>query len=154
MRRYNVERSCNRCHERKVRCDKVTPCMTCVRAKVPCQYPGPEKVKRRSHKTSSSTKALPHLELLDRTVAAIDANVSSVPGQAVVVHQTIGQSPPVTIKPRHTRSAPSDSEHSGGFLLREGASTRYINEFTFSRVLEKVCDLRALPQCIEIPSSC
>ncbi|KAE8404843.1 hypothetical protein BDV37DRAFT_271077 [Aspergillus pseudonomiae] len=48
LRRYNVSRSCIRCHQRKVRCDKSHPCTTCARSNVTCRYPGSEKTKRRA----------------------------------------------------------------------------------------------------------
>lgn len=155
MRRYNVERSCIRCHERKVRCDKATPCMACVRAKFPCEYPGPERAKRRSHKTAAA-KVAPRLEVLERAVAAIDPLVgsSAVQGQAVGSSQTTELSPPTLTEPGHTHNVRSQSEGSGGFLLKEGSSTRYVNEFTFSRVLEKVRGLCIFPRCIAILSWC
>jgi hypothetical protein len=132
IRKYNVKRSCIRCHERKVRCNKETPCISCVRSDVPCRYPGPERVKRvksRFHRESSTD---PQAEGLTRhqppsaTRAAPQADAASVNGQFGAA-----------------RSALSESEQSGGFLLKEGSSTRYVNEFTFSRVLEKVRE--ALP---------
>ena len=52
VRRYDVERSCIRCRERKVRCDKAVPCSMCLRIKAPCRYPGPERVKCRSQRLS------------------------------------------------------------------------------------------------------
>ncbi len=141
-KRYDVAHSCIRCHERKVRCDKTTPCMTCVRSNVPCRYPGPERSKRRSQKTASA-KVASRLEVLERTVAAFNHAGGPVTGrEAVVGSPTADPAPPLPSNPtpghNNSRNAPSDSDPSGGFLLKDGSSTRYINEFTFSRVLEKV----------------
>ncbi|KAK6087792.1 transcriptional regulatory protein [Seiridium cupressi] len=116
MRRHNVERSCLRCHERKVRCDKAKPCTRCIQAGIPCQYPGPERTNRRTQKTP------------------INDRDSPVSGQAQLPNQQLVQ--------KH-RDFPSESEHSGGFLLQDGNSTRYIDEFTFSRVLEKEDELQS-----------
>lgn len=142
VRRYDVERSCIRCHERKVRCNKTTPCMTCVRAKATCRYPGPERTKRRSQKTTSA-RVGPRLEVLERAVASFSHTGSSVPGQTAIHSRSVD---PPTFSPNTPAApGPSDTENSGGFLLKEGSSTRYINEFTFSRVLEKVCDVTNRP---------
>ncbi|KAK3370618.1 putative C6 transcription factor [Podospora didyma] len=171
IRRYDVERSCIRCHERKVRCDKATPCMTCVRAKVSCRYPGPERTKRRSQKTSSANR----LEVLERAVAAINSSPPAgtsatgpsppAPGHQQHQHQQVmpvGSQGHTPIDPAAAPQLPpqpaapgskdnrSESEHSGGFLLKEGASTRYINEFTFSRVLDKQGELQS---AIDTPES-
>lgn len=137
VRKYNVKRSCIRCHERKVRCDKTTPCVACGRAEVLCQYPGPERAKRRSQNRASRSTAPTDPETRDSLASTRAAKEGS--------HRT---SPPNGTAgsghPGNTRYAPSESEQSGGFLLKEGGSTRYVNEFTFSRVLEKVRDFLLL----------
>jgi len=135
VRKYNVKRSCIRCHERKVRCDKEDPCIACVRSDVQCRYPGPERAKRvksRSQRGLASVTvgaAAPNnAETYSKGPAPIAASTAPRPsGSSLVVGQFSA-----------TRPAPSESEQSGGFLLKEGSSTRYVNEFTFSRVLEKV----------------
>ncbi|KAE8369415.1 hypothetical protein BDV27DRAFT_9631 [Aspergillus caelatus] len=33
-------RACNRCRQRKIRCDRSTPCSQCIRAKTRCMYSG------------------------------------------------------------------------------------------------------------------
>ncbi|KAB5566303.1 putative C6 transcription factor [Coniochaeta sp. 2T2.1] len=149
VRKYNVKRSCIRCHERKVRCDKEAPCVACVRAEAQCRYPGPERAKRRSqfrkgvNKSSSvTTTAVQHAE------AQHGHSSSSTHSQAAADSRTRGPNPPsgaAVIDQFSTtrRPAPSESEHSGGFLLKEGSSTRYVNEFTFSRVLEKQNELQS-----------
>ncbi|KAJ5291604.1 hypothetical protein N7478_000855 [Penicillium angulare] len=70
VRRYNVERSCLRCHERKVRCDKGNPCNKCLSLNVPCQYPGTKRAKRRAPK-SSATDMVTRLEQLERSIATL-----------------------------------------------------------------------------------
>ncbi|KAK6835634.1 hypothetical protein RU639_002378 [Aspergillus parasiticus] len=70
LRRYNVSRSCIRCHQRKVRCDKSHPCTTCTRSNVTCRYPGSEKTKRRAPNVSLNEVAA-RLARLERTVSAI-----------------------------------------------------------------------------------
>jgi hypothetical protein len=39
QRRYNVERSCLRCHAHKIKCDKNSPCSKCSRSSVPWSSP-------------------------------------------------------------------------------------------------------------------
>lgn len=139
MRRYDVERSCIRCHARKVRCDRATPCTTCVRARALCRYPGPERTKRRSQKGASAKvqEVVPRLEVLERAVAAIDSAGRSSPAPAPV---SPGEAVRAGPDHRPDRNLLLDSEHSGGFLFKEGSCTRYINESTFSSILDKVGD--------------
>ena len=131
IRRYNVERSCIRCHQRKVRCNKANPCVTCVRAKVPCRYPGPERTKRRSQ-TNTLVKVGHRLDVRERPVTGISHAENPTVDQA-----DIGPEFATLTPARLVAGKSSDADHSGGFLLKDGSSTRYINEFTFSRVLDK-----------------
>src|SRR4051794_23964791 len=92
-RRYNVPRSCVRCHERKVRCDKATPCRPCVRAEAECRYPGPERAKRRSQKTTLAT-VVPRLEVLEHSLVVINQSDSPLTEQAAVGSQRTDSGPP------------------------------------------------------------
>ncbi|PYH96096.1 C6 transcription factor [Aspergillus ellipticus CBS 707.79] len=139
-RRYNVERSCLRCHHRKVRCDKASPCGLCVRANVPCQYPGPSRVKRQSAKVTTAD-VLDRLESLERSIAALsrdrsvprDSNVNETPPRAV--DRSSGQMSPGT-----STSTTVDQTQHEGLLAEDG---RYINEQLLSRVLEKDKELQS-----------
>lgn len=146
VRRYNVERSCLRCHERKVRCDKAVPCNKCVRLNVPCQYPGPRRAKRRSPKTMVTDVAA-RLEQLERSITALAgdkmAGVSAQVNQMLAGLGSNAQSSPVSlaIEPvpgQSTRSA-GDEESPRGFLSRDG---NYVDDPVLSQVLEKEKDLR------------
>ncbi|PWY75337.1 hypothetical protein BO94DRAFT_627325 [Aspergillus sclerotioniger CBS 115572] len=137
VRRYDVERSCIRCHERKLRCDKATPCSMCLRAKVPCCYPGPERVKRRSKRLSA--KPRPRLQMLERDVAGINGP-SEVDRDATDLNKSERQPVEEAEGPRL----------SNGLLVKEGSSARYINESLLSRVLENECDLQS---AIDIPDN-
>lgn len=143
-RRYNVERSCLRCHERKVRCDKGSPCNKCVRLGVPCQYPGPMRVKRRAPKTTV-TDVVTRLEQLERSIATLG---SPGPSQQNVSSVAEAQS----------SASKDDSAHSLG-MLTEGRPTHhgilvnggsYIDEPLLSRVLEKE---KGLQSAIGSPST-
>lgn len=136
VRKYNVKRSCIRCHERKVRCNKDTPCITCVRSDVQCRYPGPERAKR--VKSRSQNAVEPSAVAPANTEAQSGGrSTQSNPGPGPrTAPQTRETDDPGHLSTVHC--APSESEQSGGFLLKEGSSTRYVNEFTFSRILDKV----------------
>lgn len=139
IRRYNVERSCLRCHERKVRCDKGSPCNKCVRLGVTCQYPGPRRAKRRPPKTTV-TDVVTRLEQLERSIATL-AN-SPVSNQATQIHNA-GSSNTTSshnnLPPSHTTSTGQPTNH--GFLVRGGGC--YIDEPLLSRVLEKEKELQS-----------
>lgn len=130
-RRYDVERSCLRCHERKVRCDRAMPCSTCLRINVPCQYPGPGRTKRRSKNPSTRRT---RLGMPERAIIAISNRDSP---------DITSRSSSLSSQPRGTdiNTSVSAGDHTAlteGFLVKDGTSTRYVNEVLFSRVLEKV----------------
>ncbi|KAE8378980.1 fungal-specific transcription factor domain-containing protein [Aspergillus bertholletiae] len=144
-RRYNVSRSCIRCHQRKVRCDKSHPCGTCVRSKVACRYPASEKIKRRPPNVSLN-EAAARLARLERAVSAIvgvdeDITAASPPRSKSVE--------PVS-SDRAARGQQTKESHTptSGFLVTSGPSTRYINESFLSHVLEKEKELQT---AIEAP---
>ncbi|RAL03682.1 putative C6 transcription factor [Aspergillus ibericus CBS 121593] len=140
VRRYDVERSCVRCHERKVRCDKATPCSMCVRARVPCRYPGPERMKRRSQRLSTA-RVGPRLEMLGRGVATI--NEKECLEINTCEHDLSKSEGPTLGAADVTDRADRSVTPTNGLLVKEGASARYINESLLSRVLEKECDLQS-----------
>lgn len=145
VRRYNVERSCIRCHERKVRCNKAIPCSACVRAKTQCSYPGPGRAKRRSQRTAQS-QVVPRLERLEKALAVIpERRKFDTTIEKLNFGIPSGLSPPespaysiANIAVKKQRSAPTDQCSSQGLLVKDGTSTRYINESLLSQVLEKV----------------
>lgn len=58
------KRSCSRCNQRKVRCDKIYPCSACVKAEVQCSFPGPKRARRilKRPPVSELLTRLKHLE--------------------------------------------------------------------------------------------
>ncbi|KAJ5331435.1 hypothetical protein N7476_001218 [Penicillium atrosanguineum] len=137
IRRYNVERSCLRCHERKVRCDKASPCSKCVRLGIVCQYPGPRRVKRRPPK-ATVTEVVTRLEQLERSIATLG---SSGPSQRDASPTT--ESRPLASKNNSAlsiRRAPEGRPSHHGILVNDGS---YIDEPLLSRVLEKEKELQS-----------
>ncbi|KAE8154629.1 fungal-specific transcription factor domain-containing protein [Aspergillus avenaceus] len=137
VRRYNVSRSCLRCHQRKVRCDKSNPCAACIRSNVPCRYPGLEKVKRRPP-TVSLSEVASRLARLERAVSAIvgednaGTRISSTTAGSTGDRVASGQS-----------ARPVAHVSREGFLVTSGPSTRYINESFLSHVLDKEKELQS-----------
>lgn len=137
IRRYNVERSCLRCHERKVRCDKGSPCNKCVRLGVPCQYPGPRRGKRRPPKTTV-TDVVTRLEQLERSITTLGR-----PGPSQQNTSPDIESRPPALKENNasticTLTEARPSQH--GILVNDGS---YIDEPLLSRVLEKEKELQS-----------
>jgi hypothetical protein len=58
--------ACVRCSERKVKCDKQSPCTTCVRHKIQCIYrtPKPSRRRRARYKETLIDERLKHYEAL------------------------------------------------------------------------------------------
>jgi hypothetical protein len=55
IRRYKVELSCLRCHNRKLGCDKKTPCSMCIQTgqSSECRYPSLHHQKRRPRRRTA-----------------------------------------------------------------------------------------------------
>lgn len=144
VRRYNVERSCIRCHERKVRCNKTMPCSACTKVDAQCRYPGPEKTKRRSQRAERSQlyarldklervlRGIPEASRVDEGISQLDDTRSSGELHPVSAFQ------PENNKPQNRLSEHQHPLLSQGFLVKDGVTTRYINEALLSQVLEKV----------------
>ncbi|KAJ5727903.1 C6 transcription factor [Penicillium malachiteum] len=143
VRRYNVERSCLRCHERKVGCDKGNPCSKCMRLNVPCQYPGPKRVKRRAPK-SSTTDMTARLEQLERSIATLAGQAQSPqPSHSStqdVERASVTDTGPSTSAVQIRRSSTAVSTAHHGFLAKNGS---YVDDPLLSRVLEKEDDLQS-----------
>ena len=129
VRRYNVERSCLRCHERKVRCDRALPCLKCVQAKASCRFPGPGRIKRRSQRPM----AAPRLDMLERAAALNPGDSSEIPNRSFSGSTFPHEAASNIQIPVTGRAVPTE-----GVLVNEGTSSRYINELLFSRVLAEV----------------
>lgn len=140
-RRYNVERSCLRCHERKVKCDKKSPCNKCVRLNLPCNYPGPSKAKRRAPR-SAETDVAARLEQLERAITSLAEGPT--PGQAAIKTSDPGSQSSREASnvlsaqnPRASAHGSSSAQH--GFLGGDGA---YMDDPLLSRVMEKEKELQ------------
>ncbi|KNG89152.1 C6 transcription factor [Aspergillus nomiae NRRL 13137] len=144
LRRYNVSRSCIRCHQRKVRCDKSHPCTTCARSNVTCRYPGSEKTKRRAPNVGLNEVAA-RLARLERAVSAIVGA-----DEGITVPSSSGSGPASTDRTAVDQQVRDPYAAREGFLVTSGPSARYINESFLSHVLEKEKELQTV---IESPLS-
>jgi hypothetical protein len=81
-------RSCVTCRQRKVRCDKQTPCSNCRRGGIPCVLPSPERTPRwarRLARNNAAAAAAGASQLLQPASGAqIGADVSAAPTNAGV----------------------------------------------------------------------
>lgn len=119
-----IERSCLLCHQRKIRCNKRSPCSNCARANVLCCYPGAERPGRRPPKHTIA-EVVARVTRLERTITAISNNESN----------SAHKSPTVEADASEIQTVAGSPEE---LLVQDGYSTRYINEVLFSRVLEEV----------------
>lgn len=131
-----IERSCLRCHRRKVRCDKKSPCASCARLGVSCFYPGPDEAFRRPHRVTISDLS-ERLARLERTVQAMSHVYHSHGGndQSTTTAATSPDHPPA-------EELTAQESSSNGVLVKGGYSSRYFNETLISRVLEEVLSMR------------
>jgi hypothetical protein len=122
-----AKRSCLLCHQRKIRCDRGLPCGNCERADLLCCYPAPQRKGRTPHKLTITDVAA-RLARLERTVNAISNNTESSSETSEKKPRRIGDN-----VERSNASTPQNEE----FLVRDGYSSRYVNEDLYSRILDE-----------------
>ncbi|KAH7075321.1 fungal-specific transcription factor domain-containing protein [Paraphoma chrysanthemicola] len=133
-----LHRSCVLCYQRKIRCDKKSPCKNCSRADVLCYYPSPEQNVRRPHKTTISDVSA-RLARLERTIVAL----SNIPATN---QDLTPPDPPATddfnsIDPTGPLVEGASSEEK---LVQGDSSSRYINDALLSRVIEEEQEIKFL----------
>lgn len=132
--RSSRKMSCVTCHQRKIRCDKRSPCANCVRNDVLCRYPVEQSRPRPRESTTRFGELSARLGRLERTVCTITGSAISPedgdlkpPADTAAPYskRAIGRGLPAELSPRELLAQNVD----GG---------RYINEVTLSRVLDEV----------------
>ncbi|KAK1243459.1 hypothetical protein MKX07_004087 [Trichoderma sp. CBMAI-0711] len=148
--RRKPDRSCVLCHRRKIRCDRQTPCLACVRARLTCTYPVSDKPIRRVRKATIADVAS-RISDLEKTIvaASIDhANPARRSLSANAYANTHVPAPvglPVSLpvspheSPREPQELPSEE-----VLIRNGTSSQYFNELLISKVIEEDQDKSSL----------
>ncbi|KAF5500022.1 C6 transcription factor asaR [Colletotrichum aenigma] len=123
------DRSCNVCHQRKIRCNRKQPCAACSRRGVPCVYPSSVKPSRRAKAT---------------TVADIVRRISGL-------ETTLVTAAGVCIQPD------SPATPQGGFgedvLVRHDSSSRYFDEAILSKIIKLEHDVRSYLSVSEAQSA-
>lgn len=149
-------RSCNLCHQRKIRCDKRDPCTHCVRAEKQCVYPPSGPRIRRTKRTLMADMAS-RLSSLEKTLSGAAATVATKQ-QGDRGSKDIASSPESDVRGDSVSglalapgkvAAPSPSEtpsdRGGGgprqgedIVVEKGSSSQYFNGFFLSRVIQDV----------------
>ncbi|KAN0091771.1 Fungal specific transcription factor domain containing protein [Hyaloscypha variabilis] len=131
-------RSCLTCHQRKIRCDKRSPCTTCVRNNVHCCYPEVEQNRRRPQKTTIGEISA-RLARLERTITAITKGTATPNLGHKSASDIIAPCSEVDMgKIPTVESSPEE------LLVQDGESSRYINEIILSRILDEERELQAV----------
>ncbi len=133
VRHKRADRSCLLCHQRKIRCDKRSPCANCARADILCCYPSPDERSGRRLPKSTIAEVAARVTRLERTITAISKDASLTDSNLHPVSDS--RSPP---DERNMSETPVPKDSPGEILLQDGLSTRYVNETILSRVLEEV----------------
>jgi hypothetical protein len=88
----------------------------------------------------STAKVVPRLEVLEQAIAALNHREPTEASSPVIGNKrsTLPSETESSSREITDRSTPEPPD---GFLVKEGTSTRYINEALFSSVLEKVSEI-------------
>ncbi|KFY79619.1 hypothetical protein V499_01405 [Pseudogymnoascus sp. VKM F-103] len=153
-------RSCQLCHQRKIRCDKTLPCSNCVRGHTSCHYPGNERKARRPHKTTI-TDVASRVTKLERVIAAMSNHhgiateaAATTEGQAFHTHDGAGISrcSEVTIA-NHPETREKRESSTEELLVQDGESSCYVNEVLLSRERALQSTIGTLKEDITGPSN-
>lgn len=148
-----IERSCQLCHRRKIRCDKKQPCASCARGGFQCHYPQAGQPIRRVRKTTIADVAS-RISDLEKTLVAGAASQqqqqlpalraspsASTPGTAFGLGLRPNHSHPSVSRPTTApASGPHEKSVNDEILLRKGSSSQYFDDVLISRVIEEVSD--------------
>ncbi|CRK23793.1 hypothetical protein BN1708_013802 [Verticillium longisporum] len=134
-----VQRSCEICHRRKIRCDKQQPCSHCKRGGVTCLYPHAEHLRRARKPKTTMADVATRISELERTLV-------SVSNQAATAETVTSRSQPCdTFGPEGPHSVASSGHNGGpGVLVHKGLSSQYFNEILISRVLDEEQDIQTV----------
>ncbi|KAK5989517.1 C6 transcription factor asaR [Cladobotryum mycophilum] len=144
--RRRPDRSCVLCHRRKIRCDRQTPCLACVRARLTCTYPPSDKPIRRVRKATIADVAS-RISDLEKTIVA--ASIDQANGATRHVRPPPARLPPSSVPvslPVSPHESPGELKElsSEEVLVRNGSSSQYFNELLISRVIEEDQDKSSL----------
>lgn len=153
--RRRPDRSCVLCHRRKIRCDRQTPCLACVRARLTCTYPSSDKPIRRVRKATIADVAS-RISDLEKTIVAASIEQGGAVKRSLPPHPRVSVSAPVGLPaslPVSPHESPQEPQElpSEEVLVRNGTSSQYFNELLISKVIEEV-GLCFFPGCIVISS--
>ncbi|KAI8308924.1 C6 transcription factor asaR [Colletotrichum sp. SAR11_240] len=113
------DRSCNVCHQRKIRCNRKQPCDACSRRGVPCVYPSSAKPPRRAKATTVAD--------IVRRISGLETTLVTAAGGRI--------------------QADTPATPQGGFgedvLVRHDSSSRYFDEAMLSKIIKLEHDVRS-----------
>jgi hypothetical protein len=136
--RRRPDRSCVLCHRRKIRCDRQSPCLACVRARLTCTYPSSDRPVRRVRKATIADVASRISDLEKTIVAAASIDQSSTARRPLPPHAHASSIPlNLPVSPHESPQEPQELP-SEEVLIRNGTSSQYFNELLLSRVIEEV----------------
>ncbi|KAF4869846.1 C6 transcription factor asaR [Colletotrichum siamense] len=108
------DRSCNVCHQRKIRCNRKQPCAACSRRGAPCVYPSSVKPPRRAKATTVAD--------IVRRISGLETTLVTAAGGRI--------------------QADIPATPQGGFgedvLVRHDSSSRYFDEAILSKIIKLV----------------
>lgn len=137
--------SCVRCFERKVKCDKQSPCSNCMKSKAECNFriPPPSRRRRKKPHDEVLLARLKHCEDLLRSKGVdINSPASSNPQSLEYASRSTDgtstiPSPEVGSTPRGASCVPFAKP---GQLIIEHGKSRFIENNLWASVSDEVCD--------------
>lgn len=125
-------RSCRRCSQKKIRCDKAQPCASCIKSASECVFPGPDRAPRRK-KQPLKAQLVSRLKSLEKEVQNLTEKLETVNHNSR----------------RHPQPAEKSSAVNGerGKLFVDRGSSQYINHEVLVDLETQVGRLRKCGTC-------
>lgn len=148
--RRRPDRSCVLCHRRKIRCDRQTPCLACVRARLTCTYPSSDRPVRRVRKATIADVAS-RISDLEKTIVAASIDQGGAARRSLPPSAQVSFALNLPVSPHESPQEPQELP-SEEVLIRNGTSSQYFNELLISKVIEEDQDKSSLlhSPCCEI----
>ncbi|RAH59383.1 C6 transcription factor [Aspergillus piperis CBS 112811] len=132
-------RSCRRCSQKKIRCDKAQPCASCIKSASECVFPGPDRAPRRK-KRPLKAQLVSRLKSLEKQVQTLTEKLETVNHNSR----------------RHPQPAENSSAVKGerGNLFVDRGSSQYINHEVLVDLETQVGPFGGSYQAIQDSQSC
>lgn len=128
-------RSCHRCNQKKIRCNKAQPCDNCTKSNTECLFPGPGRAPRRK-KRPLKAELISRLQGLEKHIQGLTQERGDLVAQDASLGTPLHEAP--------AAETSLDTNNQGGKLLANGDSSQYVTHEVLVGLENQVGNLSGL----------